>query len=198
MQVSHQGLISRILSQLIYLSNFFEERGFQTVFIKIATYAIRDYKSYISPYKGFSCAYKKLYGSESCSEHFLDLVESYGLSQAVPLFQQRLEDCQQANSILLMSVLEEGSGEDAEIEIDMEDMQEEQLDETHQNDKTSESSASADWCGRYFNDCNCGDSEIPLWGPCDSNHNGVLDQGDCGGAGIPCDGIDIGGCDCNF
>jgi hypothetical protein len=53
MQTSHQGLISVTLEQLISISNFFEEKGFQKVVTRVITYAIRDYKSYISPHKGW-------------------------------------------------------------------------------------------------------------------------------------------------
>jgi putative component of membrane protein insertase Oxa1/YidC/SpoIIIJ protein YidD len=93
MQTSHQGLISTTLERLIPLSHWLEKIGFRPLVIQSTTYAIRDYQRYISPNKGFSCAHRNIHGGASCSEYFRLLVTSYGLSEAVPLFQRRLEDC---------------------------------------------------------------------------------------------------------
>jgi putative component of membrane protein insertase Oxa1/YidC/SpoIIIJ protein YidD len=136
MQTSHQGLISTTLERLIPVSHWLEKIGCRTLVIQSTTYAIRDYQRYISPNKGFSCAHRNIHGGASCSEHFRLLVTSYGLSEAVPLFQRRLEDCQQAYKILTMSISEEGLGEEAEAEIDVE-----QTEETQQTQKVSESAS---------------------------------------------------------
>jgi putative component of membrane protein insertase Oxa1/YidC/SpoIIIJ protein YidD len=194
MQTSHQGLISTTLEKLIPLSHWLEKIGFRLLVIQSTTYAIRDYQRYISPNKGFSCAHRNIHGGTSCSEHFRLLVTSYGLSEAVPLFQRRLEDCRLAYKILKMSISKEGLGGEAEAEIDAE-----QTEETQQTQKASESESTwVDWCGGYGGNCSCGDAQTPLWGPCDSNHNGVFDLGDCSGIPTSCDGIDVGGCDCNL
>jgi putative component of membrane protein insertase Oxa1/YidC/SpoIIIJ protein YidD len=58
------------------------------------------YQKYLSPLKGFSCAYSKLHRADSCSEHFRTLVKHHGLAKAIPLFEQRLQDCKSANMTL--------------------------------------------------------------------------------------------------
>lgn len=183
MQVDRQGLISITVGKLVLLSNFLDKIGFRTVVNKTTNYAIRDYQQYISPHKGFSCAHRKLYGGESCSEYFRRLVISYGLSQAIPMLQQRLKDCQQSYEILKISISEENLEEEVEteIEIDEENLKEQQI-----KKKSESSSTSVNWC-RNVGSCDGGDFPIPLWGPCDTNHNGVFDVGDCSGCDISCD-----------
>ena len=61
---------------------------------------IRGYKCYISPHKGFVCAYRKLYDRQSCSSYFYSCIVNHNLSTASNLFQQRLIDCKQASAIL--------------------------------------------------------------------------------------------------
>lgn len=58
------------------------------------------YQKYLSPLKGFSCAYSRLYRAESCSEYFRMLVRDHGLAKAIPLFEKRLQDCKSANMTL--------------------------------------------------------------------------------------------------
>ena len=64
-------------------------------------FIVRGYQLYISPHKGFSCAYKKLHSNEqSCSTYFYTCVESYDLSTASVMLQQRFKECNQANEVL--------------------------------------------------------------------------------------------------
>ena len=69
---------------------------------KLVLLVVRGYQRYISPYKGFSCAYKKLYKTQSCSAYFYSCVRdrALNLSTASNLLQQRLFECKQAYSIL--------------------------------------------------------------------------------------------------
>ena len=61
---------------------------------------VRGYQLYISPYKGFSCAYRKLHNEQSCSSYFYTCVNNYDLSTANILLQQRFNECYAANTIL--------------------------------------------------------------------------------------------------
>ena len=63
---------------------------------------VRGYQLYISPHKGFCCAYKKLHNGQSCSAYFYSCISdrTLSLSTANNLFQQRLIDCKQAYFIL--------------------------------------------------------------------------------------------------
>ena len=52
-----------------------------------ATIAIGAYRRYLSPYKGFCCAYRQVTGRRSCSAYALAVVERLGalaLLQALP------------------------------------------------------------------------------------------------------------------
>ena len=63
---------------------------------------VRGYQLYISPYKGFCCAYKKLHNEQSCSAYFYSCISdrNLDLSIASNLLQKRLVDCKQAYLIL--------------------------------------------------------------------------------------------------
>jgi putative component of membrane protein insertase Oxa1/YidC/SpoIIIJ protein YidD len=61
---------------------------------------IQSYQKHLSPVKGFSCAYSKQYGTESCSEYFRKVVRRHGLSRAIPLLEKRLKYCKLANTAL--------------------------------------------------------------------------------------------------
>lgn len=58
------------------------------------------YQKYLSPHKGFSCAYRVLHRSESCSQYAKRMILEQGLSRAVPLVRQRFRDCRAANETL--------------------------------------------------------------------------------------------------
>ena len=61
---------------------------------------IKAYQKYISPYKGYSCAYRILYGGESCSEYVKNTILQQGTLEALILSRQRFNRCQEANIIL--------------------------------------------------------------------------------------------------
>jgi len=54
---------------------------------------IRFYQKFISPRKGFCCAYRKHSGGRSCSSFALVAVRRYGVSAMWRLFPKRLDDC---------------------------------------------------------------------------------------------------------
>ena len=63
-------------------------------------FIVRGYQLYISPHKGFSCAYKKLHNEQSCSSYFYTCVDRYDLNTASTMLQQRFKECNQANQVL--------------------------------------------------------------------------------------------------
>lgn len=66
----------------------------------IALLSIRSYQRYLSPHKGFRCAYRCLYETESCSEYVRQAIAQQGLLAALPLMRQRFQDCQDAELLI--------------------------------------------------------------------------------------------------
>ncbi|WP_426117055.1 membrane protein insertion efficiency factor YidD [Massilia sp. PWRC2] len=59
----------------------------------LALYAIRLYQRYLSPYKGFSCAYAAVCGHASCSALGYRAIRRFGLWRGVGVLDQRLYRC---------------------------------------------------------------------------------------------------------
>lgn len=62
----------------------------------IATHLIRAYQRYLSPIKGYSCAYLILYGGPSCSTIGIDAFAANNFSDAVLILRSQFADCHQA------------------------------------------------------------------------------------------------------
>lgn len=62
----------------------------------IAIRAIKIYQQYISPRKGFSCAYRVTTNDLSCSEFAKRQIETKGLFKALPNIRHRFKKCRQA------------------------------------------------------------------------------------------------------
>lgn len=61
---------------------------------------IEGYQKYISPRKGFSCAYRILHVRESCSQYAKRQIIEQGLINAMPLIRQRFQACNSANRVI--------------------------------------------------------------------------------------------------
>jgi putative component of membrane protein insertase Oxa1/YidC/SpoIIIJ protein YidD len=59
----------------------------------IALATILIYQKYISPFKGFSCAYRAYTGQLSCSAHGYKSIERYGIFIGLKLIRRRLKKC---------------------------------------------------------------------------------------------------------
>jgi uncharacterized protein len=59
----------------------------------IALAAIRMYQRFLSPIKGFSCAYRLYTGGESCSAYGYRVIGRYGIRAGVSLLRRRLHAC---------------------------------------------------------------------------------------------------------
>ena len=66
----------------------------------IAIAAIAGYQRFISPHKGFSCAHRVLYGCESCSQYFKNVIAEEGIFVAIANAKGRFQECREANEIL--------------------------------------------------------------------------------------------------
>ena len=60
---------------------------------RLALWAIRAYQRYLSPRKGFSCAYRVLTGRDSCSGYGYRVIARHGLLPGLALLRRRLHAC---------------------------------------------------------------------------------------------------------
>lgn len=60
---------------------------------KIIIYSINLYQKYISPYKGFSCAYGVATGKITCSCYGKKVFERFGVIKGYRLLKRRFKDC---------------------------------------------------------------------------------------------------------
>lgn len=65
----------------------------------LALHAIRFYQRYLSPRKGFACAYRACTGGASCSELGFRAIRRYGLRGGLRVLDARLERCRLAASL---------------------------------------------------------------------------------------------------
>lgn len=56
-------------------------------------FLIKFYQRYLSPYKGFVCAYHKYTGRASCSTFGYRVIRRFGIWQGFSLLQNRLDRC---------------------------------------------------------------------------------------------------------
>jgi putative component of membrane protein insertase Oxa1/YidC/SpoIIIJ protein YidD len=97
---SQRGIIATVMTRSTTFSKFLDMIGLQKATGSLIDFAIRDYQLYISPHKGFSCAYRKLHGGSSCSGYFREIVATEGLTKSLYLFPNRLTEWKEAFLIL--------------------------------------------------------------------------------------------------
>ena len=142
------------------------------------------YQRYISPYKGFRCAYAVHHGGPGCSGFAKRAIHEHGFWRAIPFIRQRLRDCKTAYAELRANCT----------------CRSERTDEK----PLSESERAELERRRKKDNRNCTKSDACIG--CGECGSGI---GSCGGTGgraaasnkacdiNPCDGdIGIGGCDC--
>lgn len=69
---------------------------FDNFISRIIVYLILCYQKFISPYKGYSCPHRILYGKESCSQYVKRAVLEQDLLTALSKSKQRFKDCRLA------------------------------------------------------------------------------------------------------
>jgi putative component of membrane protein insertase Oxa1/YidC/SpoIIIJ protein YidD len=171
MQATQRGIVLRSVSLLPPIARVAQYFGFRSSVDRVVMRGVRDYQKYVSPYKGFCCAYRKLHGSESCSEFFRQTVQIQGLAAAIPLFQERLAACKQAHLTLKVRAQ---AAQAAEEESDNQQKQK-------QSQTSEPSTSSNDPCAGLAG-CDCGAGSVDL-GACSGGEQGFCD----------CDGFDAGG-----
>jgi len=65
----------------------------RSLMARLALGAIVLYQRYLSPVKGFSCAYRVLTGRDSCSAYGYRVIARHGLRRGASLLQRRLHAC---------------------------------------------------------------------------------------------------------
>lgn len=63
----------------------------------IAVFFINLYQKYVSPYKGFRCAYASIYGGDSCSQAVKKILLDEGVVKGFYSSQSRFRNCRNAN-----------------------------------------------------------------------------------------------------
>ena len=66
----------------------------------LACWLIALYQRYLSPRKGFRCAYGVLRGRDSCSRFARRAIERHGLPTGTRLLRRRFERCRSASHVL--------------------------------------------------------------------------------------------------
>lgn len=66
----------------------------------IATFFITLYQKFISPLKGFRCAYGVLHGGHSCSDVIKNDIHTHGIFRAIPMAKEQFTACKEANEEL--------------------------------------------------------------------------------------------------
>lgn len=94
------GAITTAANGLLLLSKAAAKLRIEKVVSSFAISSIRGYQRYLSPRKGFCCAYGQLHNTASCSAYFKQAIEQFGLPTAVTLFKKRLRHCQKASRIV--------------------------------------------------------------------------------------------------
>jgi putative component of membrane protein insertase Oxa1/YidC/SpoIIIJ protein YidD len=64
---------------------------------KLALLGIKFYQKYISPKKGYRCAYSVVYGGTGCSGAVKEIILENGLWTGYPMIQKRFASCKEAN-----------------------------------------------------------------------------------------------------
>jgi putative component of membrane protein insertase Oxa1/YidC/SpoIIIJ protein YidD len=149
---------------------------------KLAITTIGGYQRYLSPHKGFACAYRVLHGGASCSEHVKQVIAAEGLLAGLRSLRSRLKDCRVAARTIKEGrsrralALEAGRVFDDEFDLVPE----------KPDARPHPGASSGDGC-RLIDAAECLQC-------CDAPDLSGCDVGamDCGGVDIP--GVDCGGC----
>jgi putative component of membrane protein insertase Oxa1/YidC/SpoIIIJ protein YidD len=211
MQSTQRGLIALGATRLLPISKLLQTIGLGQFTNQLADLAVRNYQKHLSPHKGFSCAYCRLYGGASCSGYFREVLADRGLSQALRLFPDRLQACQKANYILRMQMSSESTSEsDANVEAEELDDRDSVDDGEEQPTNTNTRYKSSNNCSNSCNSSDCDavacDAGACDTGACDAGacdtgacDTGACDAGACDAGACDTGGCDGGGCDgCNF
>jgi putative component of membrane protein insertase Oxa1/YidC/SpoIIIJ protein YidD len=182
MQATQRGIVFNSIKLLSPLAHVAQTLGFRSIADRIVLKGVRAYQQYLSPHKGFCCAYRKLHETESCSEFFRLTVQKEGLIAAIPQFQERLTDCKQAYLILKAQAAES---------------QEDGLKQGEKDKFRDKNCLQSDWANNCANDwtcLDCGSSAVDC-GTCDASEPGFCAHEDFGACDAASSCGDCGTCD---
>jgi putative component of membrane protein insertase Oxa1/YidC/SpoIIIJ protein YidD len=66
----------------------------------LAIAGLHGYRRFISPYKGFRCAYGVVFGGDSCSDVALHIARRFGVARMVRLLPLQAARCRHAMAVL--------------------------------------------------------------------------------------------------
>src|SRR5215212_9685400 len=81
---------------------------------RLVALTITLYQRYLSPHKGYSCAYRTYHGGRSCSQFAKQIVLRRGVLRLFPLLRRRFARCANARKLLLAQQTWEQEGEQPE------------------------------------------------------------------------------------
>lgn len=186
----------------------------------LAVTAISGYQKFISPHKGFSCAHRVLYGCESCSQYFKQVVAEEGIVTAIANAKGRFQECREANEILKKRrakrrarqkyyahrlsnrtlAIESGGLENSDIPENPEDAENPNKKSVGGSQWGRKTRSQSNDGGNNGNNNNCDDCtncvDLSSYSPSNCG-----EENDCGNAnclsGMDCSGLDCGGLDCS-
>lgn len=151
---------------------------------KMALGAIWGYQRYLSPHKGFRCAYSVHHGGTGCSGFAKSAIRDHGVWRAIPAIRKRLQDCRMAYAEIRAQ---------CGCRTEQQPLDEDERQELERRRKTDKRNCNACDC------CSGAGSCLPLGSGLGSGlGTGGARAGASKGCDInPCDGdIGFGGCDC--
>jgi len=186
----------------------------------LAVTAISGYQKFISPHKGFSCAHRVLYGCESCSQYFKQVVAEEGIVTAIANAKGRFQECREANEILKKRrakrrarqkyyahrlsnrtlAIESGGLENPDVPENPEDAENPNKKSVGGSQWGRKTRSQSNDSGNNGTNNNCDDCTncVDLGSYLPSNCG---EENDCGNAnclsGMDCSGLDCGGLDCS-
>ncbi|MEM6500814.1 MAG: membrane protein insertion efficiency factor YidD [Cyanobacteria bacterium P01_C01_bin.89] len=193
-------------------------QGLDIIVRRILIHAISFYQRRISPHKKFSCAYRVLYNSHSCSQGAKEILKNYSLFEALPRIQKQFHQCRQAVRIIRdrrihsprcshvatskiaapenilfptlgESVFSTRRGDPGYISSPEEESERSRRDRRRRNDSAGSQPYNS-WCD--CNVCYCADFDVQP-----NNNECCCDgPGDCGDSCFGCDGCDFCVADC--
>ncbi|RLA84354.1 MAG: hypothetical protein DRG78_01690 [Epsilonproteobacteria bacterium] len=70
------------------------------MFIKTSIFFIEIYQKYLSPHKGYCCAYRVYHSDVSCSDYAKNTISHNGFFKSLSKIKERFKDCKKASNYI--------------------------------------------------------------------------------------------------
>lgn len=176
------------------------------MFSRMALGGIWAYQQYISPNKGFRCAYSVAHGGTGCSGYAKHAIRDHGLWRALPAIRQRFRDCRTAYNEIRANCTCNTSAPDEKDAQPLSADERAELQRRRRRELRRRDRRNRDRCCNICECCGSGCAPSPFGcfggaarggasksidvNPCDGDGCGL----DCGSA--DCATCDCGGCSC--